>query len=341
MDDSERQLFSQKGLSGLKNLGNTCFMNTAIQCLSNTLPLTYYFLTKKYIKDIKQERKETGLVIEWFRLLEGMWDSNCTISPNSFVKEVQKLSLQSGINMFAGHDQNDIQEFIEFFINNIHEGICKEVEIKITGTPQNQVDHMAIEAMKSWKNYFKSNYSICIDLFYGQYISKVMSEEDDTDFSHTYEPFCHLALPIPNKENVNIFDCLKCFCKVEKVNWKSEKYNKEVESLKQMMFWRTPKFLIITLKRYNNDGNKKNCLVSFPINNLNLKNYCVGYDKDSSVYDLYGICNHIGNSNFGHYWAYCKNEDGNWYKYDDNDVTIIGEDELVSTEAYCLFYKKK
>ena len=51
-------LFKDRGLTGLQNLGNTCFMNTAIHCISNSLPLTYYFLTKKYLKDLNEDKKQ-------------------------------------------------------------------------------------------------------------------------------------------------------------------------------------------------------------------------------------------------------------------------------------------
>ena len=337
-------LFKDRGLSGLQNLGNTCFMNTAIHCISNSIPLTYYFLTQKYLKDLNENKKHSKIVKEWYRLLEGLWSNNCTIAPNSFHRTVKELAEETGRNDFNGYNQNDTQEFIEFFIDSIHEGLCKEVDINITGKPISQIDHMALQAMTQWKNFFKNNYSICVELFYGQFVSKIMSIEDNSDFSHSYEPFCYLTLPIPNKKNITIYDCLKQFCKTEildgECKWESEKQKKQVKAVRQMMFWSTPKILIISFKRYSNNGNKKNCNIDFPINDLNLENYCVGYDKFTSKYKLYGICNHNGSMGFGHYWAYCRNENGKWHKYDDEDVTIIEEKNINSSNAYCLFYKK-
>ena len=106
--------------------------------------------------------------------------------------------------------------------------------------------------MNQWKNFFKNNYSSIVDIFYGQFVSKIMSIEDNTDSSNSYEPFCYLTLPIPNKNNVNIYDCLKFFCKTENLKgdcqWTSDKYKKKVDAVKQMMFWSTPKILIVAFK---------------------------------------------------------------------------------------------
>ena len=77
---------------------------------------------------------------------------------------------------------------------------------------------------------------------------------------------------------------------------------------------------------------------------MNLSKYVKGYDKNSYVYDLYGICNHSGGTWGGHYTAYVKNADNNWYHFNDTNVRKLNdniEHSLISTQAYCLFYQKK
>ena len=73
---------------------------------------------------------------------------------------------------------------------------------------------------EDFEEHFKNNYSNIVDIFYGQFVSKVMSVEDNSDSSNSYEPFCYLTLPIPEKNSVNIYDCLKQFCKTENMKGK-------------------------------------------------------------------------------------------------------------------------
>ena len=333
--------YSNKGLSGLMNLGNSCYMNSAIQCLSNTVELTNYFLSTAYIED---NTNNSLLIKEWKRLLDGIWDSNCTISPNSFHKTVRVLSIKQGLINFAGFGQNDVQEFLVFMIDNMHEDLSKEVIIKISGKVINDIDKMALDAMKMWKTFFKDSYSILVELFYGQLVSTI--EYDGKVSSRMYDPCCFFTLPIPDDiNNMNIYDCFNLYTSSEILDGdnmiKCEKTNKYKIAKKTIKIWNFPKILIVSFKRFTNNQNKKDNLISFPINNLDLSKYCVGYDKYASIFELYGICNHGGILNGGHYYSYCKNNNGKWYNYNDNSVREIPESSLITDNAYCLFYRKK
>ena len=69
--------------------------------------------------------------------------------------------------------------------------------------------------------------------------------------------------------------------------------------------------------------------------------YIIGYNKNSYVYDLFGICNHNGGILGGHYYSYIKNNN-KWFNFNDEEIEEIKDlSKLISPSAYCLFYHKK
>ena len=111
------------------------------------------------------------------------------------------------------------------------------------------------------------------------------------------------------------------------------------EAEKTIRFWSLPEVLIITLKRFGNNGRKNQKMIDFPLENLDLRKHVVGYDKNSYVYDLYGICNHRGTSG-GHYTAFVKNANGKWYEFNDTTCKEINL-EALKTPKHCFFYRKQ
>tara|TARA_A100001015_G_scaffold171866_2_gene191015 strand:+ start:1197 stop:2219 length:1023 start_codon:yes stop_codon:yes gene_type:complete len=337
---------ASKGLSGLVNFGNTCYMNSAIQCLSNVEILRDYFLDKDFLEDLNKEKEELSLVVNWYKLLNHMWSGNNTIAPKNFRQDIRIMAFKGGINYnLVGNGQNDVQEFIQFFISSLHNCLSRKVQMTINGKIINDLDKKAFEAMKSWKTFFKDDYSFIVEKFYSQHSSSIYDLNKNLK-STIYEPICYYTLPIPNKENIDLYDCLDLYTDLEKMNeenkWYDEKNKEYIECYKEIKFWSTPKVLIIVLKRFLNDGSKISNLIDFPIKNLNINKYCVGYSKRSNIYDLVGISNHIGNLNSGHYYAYCKNiEDNKWYEFNDTNVRKMNKEEIITENAYCLFYVKK
>ena len=338
IDIEDNTFFYKKGLCGITNLGNTCFMNTIIQCLNNTLDFTKYFLSDSWKEDINMEKKDRLLVEQWVHLSKGLWYKNAVITPTSFHRIFQIIAMSKGYPELLGYGQNDSQEFLQFFLETLHNGLCKEVLMNINGEVKCQLDKMELEATKSWIKYFKNDYSPIIDMFYGQLYSKITNNSNN-NIIENYEPFSNLALEIPEGDNITLNSCLDKFCMSEKLD---EHYgDSDKEYHKTLSLWKTPKYLVIFFKRFNNIGRKIDKVVNFPIDNFCLGKYVLGYDQDDSKYDLYAISNHVGNTMGGHYYAYIKNTDENWYKYNDKYVSMLNKDSLVTPNAYCLFYKKK
>ena len=142
--------------------------------------------------------------------------------------------------------------------------------------------------------------------------------------------------------------CLKKFVKEEQLTegdeWYCSKCKKHVLAKKKMELYYVPKILIICFKRFIKDSTfsweKNEDEVEFPINNMDLKNFVIGPDKDHSKYDLFAVSQHYGSTGFGHYTAVCKN-DGKWFSYNDSSCHETNENECQSSAAYVLFYRRQ
>ena len=330
--------YANKGLSGLVNLGNTCWLNSAVQIVSNIHPLTDYFFSGDFKEDINVRSKEYRFVIEWLKLLKGLWSSNCTIQPISFHRTFNHF-FDGGL-----YSQEDSEEGLSKILDLLHEGMSYEVDIKFNGTPKNKTDVLMIESIKSWNNSFKKSYSKIVELFYGQYLSCVKCMTCGYE-SNTFEPFSIIQLPI--KEGFNdINDCFSHFVKTEKLEkdelWDCSKCHSCEESHKKILLWKSPFILIIQLKRFDYLHNCKiNTNISYPLTNFNLTNYIDGYDKMESLYNLVGIIEHIGSLGGGHYISHIKNKNNKWYTYNDNNVSELNKQSVNQKQGYILVYQKK
>ena len=147
---------------------------------------------------------------------------------------------------------------------------------------------------------------------------------------------------------MTLIKCLKKFCKEEQLQegdeWYCPKCKEHVLAKKKMDLYYLPKILIICFKRFVKDSyrwEKNEDEVEFPINNLDLKDFVIGPDKNHSKYDLFAVSQHYGSTGFGHYTAVCRNYDGKWYSYDDSNCSETSETETQSSAAYVLFYRRQ
>ena len=82
-------------------------------------------------------------------------------------------------------------------------------------------------------------------------------------------------------------------------------------------------------------------LIDFPIHDFDLSSYCEDKEEEA-IYDLYCVCNHYGTPDRGHYYSYCYDElTRKWYEYNDEQVKCIPEENIVTSKAYILFYRKR
>uniref|UniRef100_A0A2K5RDJ2 Ubiquitin carboxyl-terminal hydrolase n=1 Tax=Cebus imitator TaxID=2715852 RepID=A0A2K5RDJ2_CEBIM len=189
----------QPGLCGLGNLGNTCFMNSALQCLSNTAPLTDYFLKDEYEAEINRINPlgMKGEIAEAYaELIKQMWSGrDAHVAPRMFKTQVGRFAPQ-----FSGYQQQDSQELLAFLLDGLHEDLNRVkkkpyLELKdANGRPDSVV------AKEAWENHRLRNDSVIVDTFHGLFKSTLVCPEC-FKVSVTFDPFCYLTLPLPLKKD--------------------------------------------------------------------------------------------------------------------------------------------
>jgi ubiquitin C-terminal hydrolase len=319
-----------------------------MQILSHTYELSSFLSNEngKYKKLLKKI-PDSVVLLEWDKLREMLWASNCTIAPHGFIKTVRHVARLKQRDLFMGYQQNDIQEFLLFIIDCFHTALSREVDMQITGESINDIDNLAVTAYKMMQNTYKKDYSDMLNIFYGIHVSQITNVETNTVMSMTAEPFSVISLSIPeDKFNPSLFDCLDLYCDSEVLSgenaWFNDKTGKTETAKRNIIFWSLPNIMIIDLKRSKLNNKKLHTLVNIPMENVDFSKYVKGYNSASYIYELYGVCNHSGGGGGGgHYFAFIKNANGKWYSFNDTIVNEIQSDKVISAMSYCLFYRKK
>lgn len=338
--------YNNKGLSGLVNLGNTCFLNSCMQVISHTYELNQ-LLDKEIYKKRLKNIYDSALLIEWDNLRKILWKENSIVSPNKFIKIVQKLAHTKKQDLFTGYEQNDLPEFLIFIIDCFHNSLSREVNMSIQGTPENDRDKIALLCFEKIKQMYSKDYSEIWNIFYGIHISQLSSVETNEIISMTPEPFFIINLPIPeNNKSPSLLDCFDLYTQGEILDGDNRVFNENTgekdAAKKNLVFWSLPTIMVIDIKRFNASNKKNQMLVDFPLSELNLSKYVIGYNKDSYIYDLYGVCNHSGSVLGGHYTAFVKNANNKWYHFNDTSVSEVAmEQQIITSKAYCFFYRKR
>lgn len=343
---SNYSIFKDKGLTGLANVGNSCYINSCLQALSNCYELNLFLDSDLFKKNINSKSKEGLLLIEWNKLREMMWSENCVVAPYGFLNYMRTTAVFKQKDIFSSFAQNDVQEFLLFLLDCFHEGLKREVQMTITGNIKNEKDKLANTCFKMMRNMFKKEYSEILNLFYGISVTLIKSKNNNEILSISPEPFSLLSLSIPsNKKNIDIMNCFDYYCMEEIMEGENAWYNDETKKyediIKSIKFWNLPTILIIDLKRFTNSNKKLHNLISINLEEVDLSNYVVGYDKQEYIYEVFAVLNHSGSVLGGHYTAFIKNPNNNWYEYNDTNIQKINYANVITSKAYCLFLRKK
>ncbi|XP_029616590.1 ubiquitin carboxyl-terminal hydrolase 15 isoform X1 [Salmo trutta] len=195
---SEGRQSERAGLCGLSNLGNTCFMNSALQCLSNVPPLTEYFLKDKYNDELNEDNPlgmKGEIAKAYAEITKQSWSGKYSyVTPRPFKTQVGRFAPQ-----FSGYQQQDSHELLAFLLDGLHEDLnrIRKKPYILLKDAKGRPDKVVAE--EAWENHIKRNDSIIVDIFHGLFKSTLVCPVC-AKVSVTFDPFCYLTLPLPMKK---------------------------------------------------------------------------------------------------------------------------------------------
>ncbi|KAH9930213.1 uncharacterized protein B0H18DRAFT_1116912 [Fomitopsis serialis] len=361
----------QIGTSGLKNLGNTCYMNSTIQCLSATVPFARFFTDgrwKSAVNMMNPMGTKGSLAQAFANILRDMWqgESQC-LMPVTFRRSICTYAPQ-----FGGTEQHDSQEFLNFLLDGLHEDLNRVLQKpQLDTTPEREAElerlPVQIASEQEWQIWRMRNDSLVVDFFQGQFRNRLECLTCHKT-STTYNTFMYLTLPIPTGRalsRVSLSSCLDAFVKEEVMEksdaWHCPHCDAMRKATKTLSLSRLPPVLLIHLKRFSSKGHftdKIETFVDYPLKNLDLTNYMppplppgvhnggqqLSRDDPRAQippykYDLYGVTNHFGTLSSGHYTAFISSR-GGWLYCDDSRISQADPKDVVGKPAYMLFYKR-
>lgn len=346
--DSARTLTGQHGLVGLRNIGNTCFMNAVLQCLSNTRALHPYILGSEYVGDVNstQSTMNGALITVFSELMQEMWSDEDDEPSRALTTAPFKAEIQRFAPRFMGYQQQDAQEFLRYLLEGLHEDVNR-VKERPKPILTDIGDHLSdnLKAMESWKRFLRRDDSKFVDLFVGQLKSTLRCTVCGHE-SVTFDPIWDLSLPLPAATGrVRLQTCFDLFTAEEVLDENEKptcaKCEKRQKCTKSFTIHRFPRILVVHLKRFNpaeRYRGKLNSVVELPLCGLDLSHYSSG--RTPCKYNLYGIANHSGTLYSGHYTASCRHPySGDWNQYNDSRVSELPISSVITKEAYVMFFE--
>lgn len=184
--------------SGMRNLGNTCFMNSALQCLLHLPDLNAYINARQYINSINFVNRacKGRLIIEYLQLVERALcgENKGTLNPSAIKDTIKRYC-----STFAGYSQQDAQEFLSFFLDALHEDLNSVLRKEYIALKDYDGGPVEAAAAEAWEAHLRRNNSRIIDLFFGQFYTRIVCPTCN-HLSLTFDPFEMLGLNIPTQE---------------------------------------------------------------------------------------------------------------------------------------------
>ncbi|KAL7134528.1 hypothetical protein ABFS83_11G032100 [Erythranthe nasuta] len=302
--------------AGLRNLGNTCFLNSVVQCLTYTEPLAAYLQSGKHQNNCRTAGFCALCAIQK-HVSRALQSTGRILEPKDLVSNLRCISRN-----FRNARQEDAHEYMVNLLESMHK-CCLP-----SGVPT-----------ESDNAYDKS---LVHKIFGGRLRSQVKCMQCSF-CSNKFEPFLDLSLEIAKADSVH--KALAHFTSKEQLDGGAKEYQcqqckQKVKALKQLTVHKAPHVLAVHLKRFSahSPGQKIDKKIAFGPT-LDLKPFVTGTHDGDLNYTLYGVLVHAGwSTRSGHYYCFVRTSSGMWYNLDDNQVYQVNERKVLEQKAYMLFY---
>ncbi|XP_053329464.1 ubiquitin carboxyl-terminal hydrolase 36-like [Spea bombifrons] len=299
--------------AGLKNLGNTCFLNSTVQCLTYTPPLANYLLSKDYTCNCHQGGF-CMLCVMRNHVIQVFENSGSAIKPVCFTRDLETIAPH-----FCLGSQEDAHEFLCYTLDSMQRACLNGYDM---------LDR-------------QSQATTLVHQIFGGYLRSRVECSVCRSVSDTYDTYLDIALEIKHAKNVD--RALELFIKPEILSgdnaYMCAQCNKRVPASKSFSIHRASNVLTLCLKRFANGDKITKCVGYSEL--LNIRPYMSQSTGEPVLYGLYAVLVHSGYScHAGHYYCYVKASNGQWYKMNDSRVCACDIEVVLNQKAYVLFYER-
>ncbi|KAJ4842318.1 hypothetical protein Tsubulata_039691 [Turnera subulata] len=314
---------------GLKNLGNSCYLNSVLQCLTYTPPLANFCLRSQHssLCDSDRDRDCPFCILEK-RIVRSLRLDLPLDAP---------LKMQSCLRIFADHfrcgRQEDAHEFLRYVIDACHNTSLRLLKLRRNPNPNDASPSPSPAATST----------VVKDIFGGSLQSQVKCLSCHCE-SNKVDEIMDISLDVLHSASLK--DALHKFFRPEILDgnnkYKCDNCKKLVAARKQMSILEAPNVLVIQLKRFEGMfGGKIDKPIAFE-EVLLLSGFMSKASQDPQPeYNLFGTIVHSGYSpESGHYYAYIKDASGRWYCCNDSYVSLSNLQDVLSEKVYILFFSR-